>query len=247
MATNSETGHAKNVANFEQLVIKCTSFEGSFNPSNPSIQLAALQNILSQGKECMAVLNSTQANFSRALANREVAFQPFSTLITRIGNAVKASGAPQQTIDQVVSLIRKLQGRRATPNKTDEEKQAALAEGKEITEVSSSQMSFDSRMENFDKLIKLLGETPEYHPNENDLTVSSLADLYEDLKVKNLAVVNAETALNNLRMARNEILYKANTGVLDVATAAKMYVKSVFGATSPQYKQLSSLKFTNPR
>ena len=61
MATNSETGHAKNVANFEQLVIKCTSFDGSFNPSNPSIQLAAMQTVLSQAKECMTALNGAQA------------------------------------------------------------------------------------------------------------------------------------------------------------------------------------------
>jgi len=30
MATNSETGHAKNVANFEQLLVKCASYNESF-------------------------------------------------------------------------------------------------------------------------------------------------------------------------------------------------------------------------
>jgi len=27
----------------------------------------------------------------------------------------------------------------------------------------------------------------------------------------------------------------------------KTYIKSVFGATSPQYKKISKIKFTNPR
>lgn len=54
MASNSETGHAKNVANFAQLLINCTSYDGSFNPSNPAIQLPAMQNTLSQGKDSIA-------------------------------------------------------------------------------------------------------------------------------------------------------------------------------------------------
>ena len=247
MASNSETGHAKNVANFEQLLIKCNSYDGSFNPSNPAIQLPALQNTLSQGKAGIASVNGAEGVLSNAVAARSMAFTPFSKLITRISNAVKASGASALTVDQVMTLIRKLQGRRATPKKTDEEKQAAIDAGKEIVEISSSQTSFDSLLNNFDKLIKLLVTVPEYAPNESELTIAALTAYCEDLKAKNLAVVNAETALTKLRIARNVLLYKEVTGITDVANAVKLYIKSVFGATSPQYKQVSSLRFTNPR
>lgn len=245
MAKTSETGHAKNVANFEQLVVKCTSYNESFNPSNPAIQLTALQNALALAKECIAGVNEAEGVLSNAIASRSIAFKPFSKLITRISNAVKASGAPQQAVDQVLSLVRKLQGRRATPKKTDEEKQAAMEAGKEIVEVSSAQMSFDSHLNNFDKLIKLLVTISEYAPNENELTVSSLTAYYEDLTSKNLVVINANTALKNLLITRNELLYKDITGMVNVANSVKIYIKSVFGATSPQFKQISTLKFTN--
>jgi len=247
MATNSETGHAKNVANFEQLFIKCTSYDGSFNPSNPSIQLPAIQNTLAQGKDCITSVNESEGILSNAVAARSLAFSPFSKLITRISNAVKASGAPQQTVDPIMSLIRKLQGRRATPKMTDEEKQAAADAGKEVVEISSSQTSYDGLLNNFDKLLKLLATVPEYAPNESELTVSALYVYLEDLKAKNLIVINAETALAKLRIARNNLLYNEITGIVDIANAAKVYIKSVFGATSPQYKQVSSLRFTNPR
>jgi len=247
MASNSETGHAKNVANFEQLLIKCTSYNESFNPSNPAIQIEALNNTLSGGKECIALVNGAEGVLSNAIASRSIAFKPFSKLITRISNAVKASGAPQQAVDQVMNLIRKLQGRRATPKITDEEKQAALDAGKEIVEISSSQMSFDSNLNNFDKLIKLLVTVPQYAPNEGELTISALTAYYEDLTTKNRVVIDAETALINLRITRNGLLYKEVTGLVDVAVAVKVYIKSVFGATSPQYKQVSSLKFSKPR
>jgi hypothetical protein len=48
------------------------------------------------------------------------------------------------------TLVRKIQGTRATPNKTEEEIATAKAEGKETKEISSSQMSYDSRLDNFD-------------------------------------------------------------------------------------------------
>jgi hypothetical protein len=33
----------------------------------------------------------------------------------------------------------------------------------------------------------------------------------------------------------------------DIVSDAKNYVKSLYGATAPEYKQISKLKFTKPR
>ncbi|MGE0076603.1 MAG: hypothetical protein AB7S48_01960 [Bacteroidales bacterium] len=106
-------------------------------------------------------------------------------------------------------------------------------------------MSYDSRLDNFDRLIKLLSSITAYAPNETDLKVESLTALYNDLKTKNMAVLNAETPLTIARLSRNEVLYKTNVGIVDISVDVKNYVKSVFGATSPQYKLISNLKFTS--
>lgn len=247
MTKTSETGHAKNVANFSQLGTICKSFGTKYNPSNPALQLPQMSNTQTLAKDCLASLNTVQAAFSNATAARIGVFKSFKPLVTRISNAAKASGITKQTKDQVAAIVRKLQGQRATPKLSEEEKQAALAEGKEIVEISSAQTSIDSLLENFDKLIKLLASIPEYAPNEPELTVSSLNARYDDMFAKNQAVISAEQPLNNLRITRNELLYGENTGIVDVATASKIYIKSVFGATSPQYKQVSSLQFSKPR
>jgi hypothetical protein len=55
------------------------------------------------------------------------------------------------------------------------------------------------------------------------------------------------TVVSNARIARDKALYAETTGVLDVAQDVKQYVKSLFGATSPQYKQVSGLKFNRPK
>ena len=100
-------------------------------------------------------------------------------------------------------------------------------------------MSYDSRLDNFDKLIKLLASVTLYVPNEADLKVTALTTQYNDLKAKNTAVVTATTPLSNARISRNDILYKPNTGLVIIALDTKTYIKSLYGATSQQYKQVS--------
>ena len=172
-----------------------------------------------------------------------MAFEPLSKLSTRILNALKATDTSTQVDESAETIIRKIQGKRATAKKTEEEKQALATEGKSTKEISTSQMSYDSRLDSFDKLIKLLTSVPLYAPNEAELKVTALTTLYTDLKAKNAAVVNTNTALSNARIARNDIMYKANTGLVDIALDTKTYIKSIYGATSPQYKQISKLEF----
>jgi hypothetical protein len=42
-------------------------------------------------------------------------------------------------------------------------------------------------------------------------------------------------------------LYADGTGLVDLALLVKKYIKSLFGADSPQYEQISGLKFRRPR
>jgi 3-dehydroquinate synthase class II len=99
-------------------------------------------------------------------------------------------------------------------------------------------------IDHFAQLIATLTAEPKYLPNENELKVATLSTLLADLRAKNTAVITATTALSNARIARDKALYGETTGLLDVAQDIKQYVKSLFGATSPQYRQISGLKFT---
>lgn len=243
MATQSETGHAKNVANFGTLITVINGFGEAYNPSKQAITAASLSTLHENAKNMMSEMNGIAGSYSIAVANRETAFEPLSKLATRIINALRASDAPQQVIESAESLVRKLQGKRATPKKTEEEKAAMLAEGSTVKEVSSSQMSFDNRLDSFNKFVGLLDNIPQYTPNEEELKVNTLANYYTNLSSVNLSAIQAETALSNARMVRNEILYKSGTGLVDIAQSVKTYVKSLYGATSAQYKQVSGLAF----
>ena len=244
MASTTEQGHNRNAANFDKLIINCTSYGITYNPNKAALKIVAMQAQATAAKNSLTTVNALTPAYKNAVSARVAAFKPFDKLITRVNNALKASDTTQEVDDSAKTIVRKLQGRRATAKKTEEEKKVAADAGKEIVEISTSQMSYDSRLDNFDKLIKLLSSVSQYAPNEVDLKITALTALYTDLKAKNLAVINAETPLNNARIARNDVMYKDNVGLVDVAADVKTYIKSVFGATSPQYKTVSSLKFT---
>ena len=247
MSQTNETGHAKNVANFETLITNVNGYGTVFNPTKDSIKLTALNTKLTLAKAAVKAVHSAEPAYKNAVSAREIAFEPLSKLMTRVKNSLKASDSSAKVDDSAMTLFRKLQGQRATPKLTEEEKKEAEAEGKEIKEISASQMSYDNQVNNLDRLIELLISIPEYAPNETDITTEALTELHIDLSSKNSAVINATVPLNNARIARDEILYAPLTGLVDISVDVKMYVKSVFGGTSPQYKEISGLKFTNPR
>lgn len=158
-------------------------------------------------------------------------------------NALKASNVPEAVIENAATNHRKLQGRRASAKLSEEEKQKLAASGKVVNQVSASQLSFDSQLESFDKQIKLLSKISQYAPNEDELQLASLSDLYNILLQKNRDVVMRTTELSNSRLKRNTVIYDAENGLIALANDAKNYCKSVFGIGTPQYKQISDISF----
>lgn len=243
MASIYETGCIQNVAAFETLISYITAFGADYNPSKNSLTIPELQRILSEAKVSLNAVNVAFSANSNAQAARESAFEPLSKLVTRANNALKATDTTTQVDDSAKTIVRKLQGARASTKLTDEEKKALEAEGKEVNQISTSQMGFNDRIENFDKFITLLSTIPNYAPNEEDLKITSLSAYRDSLKAKNSDVLPTEVQLSNARITRNDIQDKPLTGLVDIALDTKIYIKSVFGATSPQYKQVSKLAF----
>lgn len=242
MASKSETGHAKVVANFEVLISFTAGYGAPYNPTKASIKLAALTAQLAAAATAMQGVKTAIGTFNSTTNAREAALKPIRPLATRIINALAATDAAPQTIDDAKSINRKIQGNRAKAiAKPAAPKGTAASESPKTSSVS--QQSFDKVIDNFGLLITLLAAEPKYTPNEADLKTTALTTLLTDLKTKNTAASNATTTLSNARIARDKVLYGDTTGITDIAIAVKKYVKSVFGATSPQYRQVSGLRF----
>jgi hypothetical protein len=64
-----------------------------------------------------------------------------------------------------------------------------------------------------------------------------------NLIATNQAFVVAHTKANNTRIARDKVLYTTITGLCDIGEETKDYIKSVYGSTAPEYKQVRKLKY----
>jgi hypothetical protein len=178
-----------------------------------------------------------------ALNERQAAFEPLSALVTRIVNAAVSVG-DQLFSNDLRTIARKVQGRTASKKVKDDPLTPGIDESKQGN--SASQMSFDNRIANFAALIDLLNASGTYKPNESELQVAALEALLADMKAKNTAAVVAVNEARAARIARDETLYNDTDGIIALANLVKKYTKSIFGANSPQYKQLTALKFRKP-
>jgi hypothetical protein len=250
MSNYSEIGHAKNVANFEDLINRCIGFGVSYNPSLNAIKIVNMNTLRTNALAALASAVAAGTAYTNAVDNRQLIFDPLQKMGTRIISALKACGASDAVVKDALSINRKIQGKRAKPVKEVEnvEIQAIPNPNDPPVEipknVSVSQLSFDSMIEHYSKLIDLLASVVLYNPNENELKVSGLNTLLTSMKTSNTAVITATTNYINARINRDNLVYAKNTGVVEVAQDAKDYVKSVFGTQSAQYKQVSSIRFT---
>ncbi|MDR1582268.1 MAG: hypothetical protein LBS55_03255 [Prevotellaceae bacterium] len=67
------------------------------------------------------------------------------------------------------------------------------------------------------------------------------------MQATNEAVTVANVPLANARQERDRLLYAPQTGMISTALQVKEYVKAVFGASSPQYKEVRLIKFENKK
>jgi hypothetical protein len=243
MATNSDISLAKNVTNFETLISVVTTYGVTYNPSKDTLKLPALQTLLTAATDSSITLKNAIAAYSTAIDERELAFKPTGPLFTRVNNALKASNSTVLADETAKTIFRKLQGKRASAKFTEEQKAALLAEGKEVNQISSSQMGYDDRVENFESLISFLQTVPEYNPNEEELKITSLKVVLADLKAKNITAMQTRIAVDTARGARKTLQNTPLTGLVDIGNDAKNYIKSVYGVNSVEYKLVSKLRF----
>ena len=252
MGTYIETGHTKNVANFGHLIVYLQSYGANYSPSNTSITLANLQTTLTNGQTALTNVKNEYNSWKNATNGREIAFEPLKGLATQLLNTLIGTGANEQTIKDFKTINAKVQGSKLTkadsglaeaPSETtiDAANSTALPSKKSI---SASQQSYDNLIDHYDKLIKLLASVPSYTPTENSLKVTTLNTLLANLKSANTLAYTKVVSVSNARIARNKVLYDNTDALVKLAKLVKAYIKGKFGAKSPEYAQISALKFT---
>jgi hypothetical protein len=238
-----DTGHARNAERFAQLISFVQGYGGDYKPSNPAITLANLQAKLAEAQAGIDAVTSALAPWKVGVNDRQNAFDGIRKLTTRVVNSFAASGAPSNAVEDAKAIKRKIDGERAKAlPKDDPDTPVDESKGGSV-----SQQSYTQLVEHLDNLIELLTSVGTYNPNETELRLAALNAYSTSLKDANTAVMNGVAPLSNSRIARDGALYADETGLVDLAGLVKKYVKSLYGADSPQFQQIDGLKFSRPK
>ena len=238
MASTSETGHAKNVANLQDLIAFVTGYGTTYNPSKGALKLSALNDLYATSQTKLSEVIAKNTAYNDTVNSRVQAFSGLKSLGTRLVSALEATDATKEKLNDAKALNRKLQGRRATSTETQNDPNVPAP-----ATISASQQSYDQLIQHFAGLTAVLNSEPSYTPNEGELKVSTLTTKQSELTAKNSEVATAYAAVSNSRIDRNKMLYNVDNGLVDIATEVKKYIKSVYGAASPEFAQVKGIEF----
>jgi len=235
MASTSESGHNKNVSNFSAAIQILEEMGPLYNPSNANLKLAALNSIKTQLSGVITELNNKKPIYKNAVAEREVEIAPLGKLVTKTLNYAKSIAISTTDKENLASQVKKIRG--------DVKAKSVNPETAETETISTSQMSYDSRIANLDTYISQLESHPKYVPNETDLKIINLKAYQQKLKTLSTTVNTAGNALITARKNRNKILYSNPINVIQIIKDIKAYLKSLDAEGAPYYKALVKLSF----
>jgi hypothetical protein len=249
MASTSEVGHAKNIANFQDLIAFVTGYGAAYNPTKASLKLANLITVSDKAQTNLADVITKSTAFNNAVNARVASFNGLQALSTRLVSSLSTTDASAEKISDAKGFNRKLQGKRASAlPKAPDAKSGALAANTPVpVTISSSQQSYDQQIQHFSGLISVLQSEASYAPNETELKIATLTAKQADLTTKNNVVATAYTSISNSRITRDKSLYKPTSGLVDIATEVKAYIKAVFGTSSLEYAQVKGIALESKR
>ena len=237
MASTSETGHNKNVANFSSAYQILEEMGALYNPSNPHLLLTNLQPKKVSLGTTITALNDKKPIYKNAVADREIAIAPLGKKMSKALNYSKSIDISDTDKENIASQVKKIRG--------DKKPKNINPDTAEIETISTSQMSYDSRIANLETITSQFASYPEYAPNEIEIQVPTLQAYYTELTTLSSLVNSAGNALITARKDRNQILYYDQHNIIQLIKDIKNYVKSLGDVAQPYYKALVKLKFTD--
>lgn len=227
MASTSETGHGKNLANFKKIIIIIKGFP-DYNPTKAAIQIPNLEILRDHTDAAFDTLRTKNAQYDHIINQRQQTFSQLKPYSTRIINALDASDAADAKVKDARTIIRKIHGKRAAKSSPNS--------------ISTSQLSYDSQIEHLSNLLALLITEPSYNPNEAALQIPTIQTQLQQMRQKNLEVNQSYTLLSNARIQRDQLLYNPKTGIAHITSELKKYLKSLYGPISQEFLLIRDIK-----
>lgn len=241
MASTSEVGHAKNVANFQDLIEFISAYGANYNPSKNTLKLPQIIAQKTEAENNLAEVITKNTDYNNKVNLRVDAFSDVRALATRLIAALQTTDASKETIADAKTFNNKIQGKGSSTQKPP-----LNPNDPPPKTISTSQQSYDQIIQHLAGLKAVLEAEVSYTPNETDLQIATIDAKIEDLTQKNTAVAQTYTAVSNSRIIRNKNLYTNENSIYEIAKEIKLYIKALFGSTSPEFAQVKGIKIMKP-
>lgn len=232
------------VGNFGKAVSFVNAQGPLYNPSKASIQVAALDALLTEAQGSLKAADVSRTAYEQHINARHVVFRAIPRLSRRIISALKASGVSRDALDDVMAIKRRFSSQKGKPVAITPDAATSpdgISPGVKLQR-RLSHLDLDSQIANFRRLVIRVTSMAEYNPNEAELRADELNTFVATLKGTNDAVIRAFIAMKEANQSVDRILYGPD-GVYEKTTAMKAYIESVFGYRSEKHREISTLKF----
>jgi hypothetical protein len=157
MASNSETGHAKNLDNAKLLTDIIDTFGASYNPSNTSLTSANLNTKRSAAVVAQQALTALAQAADHPINDRQILFKNADRIVKRSFYYYESSGTNKNAIEDARGLRNRFTG--SNVRRPKDENGAPLP-----GYISNSHQSFSQKAETFRQLRDLYAGDPLYTP-----------------------------------------------------------------------------------
>lgn len=235
--SSSEVGHAKNVAQLQKMIVKCELLP-DFNPPNPIIYIVELKQFHTNSNNTIRSVHEKNSAAKIAINERQIIFRKLDSISARTVNILSVIANEPKIVADARTILRRIHGIAPKTNQIQPQQETTKPR-------SNSQQSYDKLIDHFVALIELIKQINGYTPNETELTIASLEAFLADLVLHNKKVITCNAQLDKARKQRNKTLYHPVEGLLNRAKLVKLYIKSLYGASSTEYKEINAIRFRN--
>jgi hypothetical protein len=236
--SRSEKTNAKNLENLHIANVTIDTLE-NYNPSNPLIKKTALADFETGFAARMRSTNEAVAAEDTAIEGQTVAFKLVPQKITRVIGAIKGQGVSGETLEHLMTTVRRLRGVRVN-NKTPDD----LPVNGNGSKHSVSQQSIAGILEGLDLLGEQINGIETYRPNEEEFKKESLTTWISGLRDARHARLNAQAVTTGARQVRDAYGYGPE-GLIVRMKALKAYLETILDKSDDRYKKIKGLKFVD--
>ncbi len=235
-----DTGHAKNVANFETALLVLTELGAEYAPNQELISIRELQPELAAAKAALADIDTAQASKTVAVDAVQAQFKDLDKFSVNIKRSAEVELNDPAFTQDLQAIVNKFSPPGRNTGLPDD---PLTAEDESRTTQSQSQRSRDSQIAHLADISALLKTRTDYAPTDETYKVATIDARITSLTSANNAAKTAIAAIGNKLDARDAVLYNDETGIIPRIKLIKTYLALKFGKDSAAYRQINALEF----